>query len=542
MSPHDRHSARWRVRGSRGSPAARVPHRPVRATAERALVAAAYVTVTALQIPSLLFDEDPRNELVVEPRRGCRTCSTPCSTSRPWRPSSPAPCCSRDGGEPLARQAPDARPILWTEARVHGVRPRQGLRRRRHARRRPGRTAVALWPVRSVPGWAPAQAASPSRRSDRSRAPAGERRPSRATCARRSPRRSGIRRSRSDIGCRSPADSSTPRGRTMTLEAGHGPSRARRPPGRRDRARSALAETLRSFVRRAQPQVLALENQRLAAELRARIEELRTSRARLVEAGDADAGASSATSRRRAQSRLVALAMQLRLARPRRATPRVPAQLPRRGERRAAGEPQELRELARGIHPAVLTDRGLRPALEALAARTPRCPVHIEGDTPDAWRADRDRRLLRRSEPDERREYARATHATLTVAVRPIPAGSSGGHRRRSAGARRRTVSGLRGSHDRVAALDRAPRRCRCSRGRNCACKPRYRLQEPLTRRAATRRPADSRGLGSLRQCPKRALPARATRFGDRASSERRAAKKHTSGRSPIRPASSSRS
>ncbi len=38
---------------------------------------------------------------------------------------------------------------------------------------------------------------------------------------------------------------------------------------------------------------------------------------------------------------------------------------------------EELRELARGIHPAILTDRGLGPALEALAARTP-LPVEIE--------------------------------------------------------------------------------------------------------------------------------------------------------------------
>jgi signal transduction histidine kinase len=38
---------------------------------------------------------------------------------------------------------------------------------------------------------------------------------------------------------------------------------------------------------------------------------------------------------------------------------------------------EELRELARGIHPAVLTDRGLRPAIETLAARAP-LPVEVE--------------------------------------------------------------------------------------------------------------------------------------------------------------------
>ncbi len=43
---------------------------------------------------------------------------------------------------------------------------------------------------------------------------------------------------------------------------------------------------------------------------------------------------------------------------------------------------EELRELARGIHPAVLSDRGLRAALEALAGRSP-VPVELEGTPPE---------------------------------------------------------------------------------------------------------------------------------------------------------------
>ena len=78
----------------------------------------------------------------------------------------------------------------------------------------------------------------------------------------------------------------------------------------------------------------------------------------------------------------------------------------------------ELRELARGIHPAVLTDRGLRPAVDALAARAPR--------------PDGDRRLPRRPSPEPVEaaayyliaeavtnvaKYAHATH--VAVSVRP---------------------------------------------------------------------------------------------------------------------------
>ena len=60
---------------------------------------------------------------------------------------------------------------------------------------------------------------------------------------------------------------------------------------------------------------LALENQRLEAELRARIEDLRASRARLVEAGDAERRRLERDLHDGAQSRLVALALKLRLAR-----------------------------------------------------------------------------------------------------------------------------------------------------------------------------------------------------------------------------------
>jgi signal transduction histidine kinase len=78
-----------------------------------------------------------------------------------------------------------------------------------------------------------------------------------------------------------------------------------------------------------------------------------------------------------AQQRLVSLALDLRLARNAAATdPARAAQLLEGAERELARALEELRELARGIHPAVLSDRGLDPAVEALATRAP-LPVEI---------------------------------------------------------------------------------------------------------------------------------------------------------------------
>ena len=80
-----------------------------------------------------------------------------------------------------------------------------------------------------------------------------------------------------------------------------------------------------------------------------------------------------------AQQRLVSMALKLRPARERAwtATRRRRAAA-RRGARRAGLDAlEELRELARGIHPAVLTERGLGAALEALAARA-RVPVQLD--------------------------------------------------------------------------------------------------------------------------------------------------------------------
>jgi signal transduction histidine kinase len=117
---------------------------------------------------------------------------------------------------------------------------------------------------------------------------------------------------------------------------------------------------------------LALENERLEAELRARVEELESSRARLLEVSMFERRRLERDLHDGAQQRLVALSLQIAMAlRKLDADPTATRALldAAREELRKALE--ELRELARGIHPAILTDRGLGPALEALAERAP---------------------------------------------------------------------------------------------------------------------------------------------------------------------------
>jgi signal transduction histidine kinase len=123
---------------------------------------------------------------------------------------------------------------------------------------------------------------------------------------------------------------------------------------------------------------LMLENQRLDAELRARLVELRASRARLVEAADGERRRIERDLHDGAQSRLVALALNLRLARMGVTDGSDTAALLDGSIDELGQSLKELRDLARGIHPVVLSDRGLEPAVRALAARAP-VPVDIVG-------------------------------------------------------------------------------------------------------------------------------------------------------------------
>jgi PAS domain S-box-containing protein len=107
-------------------------------------------------------------------------------------------------------------------------------------------------------------------------------------------------------------------------------------------------------------------------------EELRASRARLVRAEETTRRELERNLHDGAQQRLVALSVALRLVESRmRSDPEAAVELLTGAQAELAHALEELRELARGIHPAVLTDRGLRPALETLVARAP-FPVELE--------------------------------------------------------------------------------------------------------------------------------------------------------------------
>jgi signal transduction histidine kinase len=116
---------------------------------------------------------------------------------------------------------------------------------------------------------------------------------------------------------------------------------------------------------------LALENERLQAEVRAQLEEVRASRARIVATADAERRRIERNLHDGAQQRLVTLSLELALAREQAASGdsrELQASLDEAAADVAAAL-AELRELGRGLHPAILTEAGLAPALEALAER-----------------------------------------------------------------------------------------------------------------------------------------------------------------------------
>jgi signal transduction histidine kinase len=124
---------------------------------------------------------------------------------------------------------------------------------------------------------------------------------------------------------------------------------------------------------------LALENERLQAELRLQLEEVRSSRARIVEAGDDERRRLERDLHDGAQQRLLGLGLALQLAREQLgAGANGTAELLTEAEDELRAALDELRELARGIHPAILTDQGLAAALRSLAERSP-VPVTILG-------------------------------------------------------------------------------------------------------------------------------------------------------------------
>jgi len=124
---------------------------------------------------------------------------------------------------------------------------------------------------------------------------------------------------------------------------------------------------------------IALENARLHAELKARLEELRGSRARVLAAGQKERQRLERNLHDGAQQRLIALSLELSLLEQRLSgDPEACARLDQaRGE--IARSLEELRDVARGIHPAVLSGHGLEVALESMVARAP-LPVRLRVD------------------------------------------------------------------------------------------------------------------------------------------------------------------
>jgi signal transduction histidine kinase len=181
--------------------------------------------------------------------------------------------------------------------------------------------------------------------------------------------------------------------------------------------------------------------------------ELNASRARILEAAFTERRRLERNLHDGAQQRLVALAIQLRMLERRLDEPERAGALLHAATDELEQALEELRELARGLHPAVLHDRGLAPALETLAARAP-LPVSVEGVP--AERLDRPleaavyyvvaeslTNAVKHAEASELRVRMDATAGELRVEIADDGRG----------GADAVTGGGLRGLADRVEAL-----------------------------------------------------------------------------------------
>jgi signal transduction histidine kinase len=200
---------------------------------------------------------------------------------------------------------------------------------------------------------------------------------------------------------------------------------------------------------------LAVENDRLTGQVEAQLQEVRASRARIVEAGDLERRRIERDLHDGAQQRLISLSLELRVARSKLGEAGDPEV--RRSLDRAADEAQaalvELRDLALGIHPLILTEGGLGEAVESLADRTSvdvsvevgpeRYPSAVEGAA----------YFVISEALANVTKYANATKAVVRVSClsdhMAIEVEDDG-----IGGADPRSGSGLRGLADRLAALD----------------------------------------------------------------------------------------
>jgi len=200
---------------------------------------------------------------------------------------------------------------------------------------------------------------------------------------------------------------------------------------------------------------LTIENQRLQAEVRAQLEEVRASRARIVQFGDAERRRVERNLHDGAQQRLVNLSLALGIARS-----QVPATAD--GELAAALDEAarelrlalaELRELARGIHPVILSEAGLGPALASLAERSP-IPATVAA-APGGRLPARVEETAYYVASEALANAAKHAHATaVSISARRCDGGLVVEVGDDGVGGADPNGSGLRGLADRVAALD----------------------------------------------------------------------------------------
>jgi signal transduction histidine kinase len=199
---------------------------------------------------------------------------------------------------------------------------------------------------------------------------------------------------------------------------------------------------------------LALDNERLKAELRARVEELRASRVRIVEASNSARRRLERDLHDGAQQQLVAMAVELRLLRNRVGDNAEAEELIGSIETKLSAALEELRDLAQGIHPGILTDRGLAAALESLAGRAPLrmdCEIDLPSRPPSSVEAVA--YFVMAEALTNVLKYAKAGSAAIRaryegdeLAVEMQDDGIGGADETRG--------SGLQGLRDRVGALD----------------------------------------------------------------------------------------
>jgi signal transduction histidine kinase len=139
-----------------------------------------------------------------------------------------------------------------------------------------------------------------------------------------------------------------------------------------------LVDTAAAAVR------MALENARLQVQLRAQLEEVRQSRARLVEAADSERQRVERNLHDGAQQQLVTLLLSMQSTKKvaLRGSDRATADLIDANIAELKRALDELRELAHGIHPTILAQAGLLPAIRSLTDRCP-IPVEVNGDVGD---------------------------------------------------------------------------------------------------------------------------------------------------------------